>query len=211
MARTAFDLPAATSRFVGRSREIAAVDDALRLARLVTVTGPGGVGKTRLALELARRRSRKSQTVVLVDLSPISEERLVPAAFAEAVEIRSAAADALPDVVRFLQDAGGLVVVDNCERVADAAAAALTSILEGCPKLRILATSREALRVRGETVWALAPLQLDEAVRLFGERAEAVRADAVAGAEEPIEEICARLEGLPLALELTAARVSVLS
>jgi predicted ATPase/DNA-binding CsgD family transcriptional regulator len=199
-------LPAPTNRLVGRSREIAHVDDALRVARLVTVTGTGGVGKTRLALELARRRARTSATVVLVDLSAIGEARLVPAAFAAAVELRGIA-----DLVRYLVDTGGLVVVDNCEHVAEAAAEAVTSLLEGCPKLRILATSREALRMPGETVWPLAPLDPDEAFRLFVERAEAVRSDAVAGADAPIEEICARLEGLPLALELAAARVSVLS
>jgi predicted ATPase/DNA-binding CsgD family transcriptional regulator len=204
-------LPAATNRLVGRSREIAGADGALRLARLVTVTGPGGVGKTRLALELARRRARTPATVVLVDLSAIGEERLVPAAFAAAVELRGAAADAIPDVVRLLAHTSGLMVVDNCEHVGEAAAAAVTSLLEGCPRLRILATSREALRVPGETVRPLAPLDPEEAFRLFVERAEAVRADAVAGAEAPIEEICARLEGLPLALELAAARVSVLS
>jgi predicted ATPase/DNA-binding CsgD family transcriptional regulator len=203
--------PAATNHLVGRSREIAHVDDALRLARLVTVTGPGGVGKTRLALELARRRARTSTTVVLVDLSAIDEERLVGAAVAAAVELRGAAGEAIPDVVRLLARTSGLMVFDNCEHVAEAAAAAVTALLEGCPRLRILATSREALRVPGETVWPLAPLEPDEAFRLFVMRAEAVRADAVTTAEEPIERICARLDGLPLALELAAARVSVLS
>jgi predicted ATPase/DNA-binding CsgD family transcriptional regulator len=211
MAVSALGLPTAPNRLVGRSREIAGVADALRLARLVTVTGPGGVGKTRLVLELAQRRARKSATVVLVDLSRVEEQRLVPAAFAEALEIRTADADLMPDVVRSLADRSVLVVVDNCEHVANAVAAAVTSLLGGCSKLRILATSREALRVPGETVSALAPLQLDEAFRLFVERAEAVRADAVTGAEAAIEEICARLDGLPLALELAAARVSVLS
>ncbi len=199
------------NRFVGRSTEIAGLSDALRRSRLVTITGPGGVGKTRLALELARRRSRQSTTVVLVDLAPVDEGRLVSMAFAEAVGIAGARSDAMPDVVRFLADSKALVLVDNCEHVAQAAAAALRSLLEGCSKLRGLATSREALRVPGEIVWPLASLSSVEANRLFVERAEAVRADAVAGAEEPIQSICARLDGLPLALELAAARVSILS
>ena len=211
MALTASRLPAAADSVVGRSREIGAVDDALRLARLVTVTGPGGVGKTRLALEVARRRARKSTTVLLVDLSAIGEERLLAVAFADAVGIRGATANAVADVVRFLAEANGLMVVDNCEHMADAAAAAVSSLLAGCPKLRILATSREALRVPGETVWALAPLEPDDAFRLFVERAEAARPGASAGAEALIERICGRLDGLPLSIELAAARASVLS
>jgi predicted ATPase/DNA-binding CsgD family transcriptional regulator len=211
VAPTAPTLPASMNRFVGRATEIAGVVDALHLARLVTVTGPGGVGKTRLALEIARRRARQSATVVLVDLSPIDEGARVPTAFAEAVDVAGAGSDAMIDVVRFLAKTNALVVLDNCEHVAEAAAAAAMALLEGCPKVRVLATSRAALRLPGETIWALAPLALDEAVRLFVERAEAVRGNAVAGAEAPIERICARLEGLPLSVELAAARVSVLS
>ena len=113
--------------------------------------------------------------------------------------------------MRFLRETSGLLLVDNCEHLADASAEAVTSLLEGCPKLRVLATSRETLRVPGETVWALAPLALDEAFALFVERAEAARAASASGSEAEIEEICARLEGLPLAIELAAARVSVLS
>ena len=204
-------LPASVDRFVGRGREIAEVDQALRRARLVNVTGPGGAGKTRLALEIARRRARKSSSVVLVDLSAISEEHQVPAAFADAVGVAGASSDAVPDVVRVLAGTSGLLVVDNCEHVVEAVTPALTALLEGCPKLRVLATSRQTLRIPGETVCPLGALFSDEAVRLFVERAQAVRPDALSGSEAAVEEICSRLEGLPLALELAAARVSVLS
>ncbi|MDQ3648016.1 MAG: LuxR C-terminal-related transcriptional regulator [Actinomycetota bacterium] len=211
MSPTVPALPASVDRFIGRAREVAEVDQALRRARLVNITGPGGAGKTRLALEIARRRARKSSSVFLVDLSAISEEHRVPAAFADAVGVAGASSDAMPDVVRVLAGASGLLVVDNCEHLVDAVRPALTALLEGCPKLRVLATSRQALRMPGETVCPLGPLPSDEAVRLFVERAQAVRPDALAREEASVEAICTRLEGLPLALELAAARVSVLS
>lgn len=210
MASLAPGLPAAVNRLVGRSSEIAGVDDAFRSARLVTVTGPGGVGKTRLALELARRRARRTDQVVFVDLSVVVDPELVPTAFTRALRLHAPGND-MNDVVRFLHETSGLVLIDNCEHLVDAAAEAVTSLLEGCPKLRVLATSRETLRVPGETVWPLAPLALDEAFALFVERAEAARPGSASGSESEIEEICARLEGLPLAIELAAARVAALS
>jgi predicted ATPase/DNA-binding CsgD family transcriptional regulator len=199
------------NRFVGRITDLAGVDDALRGGRLVTITGPGGVGKTRLALEAAGKRVGKSATVVLVDLSALDDERLVPRAFAEAVGATGATDDGIPGVVRFLAGLNALLVVDNCEHLLDAAAAAVVSLLEGCPKLRVLATSRETLRLPGEIVWSLGPLAPDDAVRLFVERAEASRPGAARAAQGSIQEICARLEGMPLALELAAARASSLS
>jgi len=104
-----------------------------------------------------------------------------------------------------------LLVVDNCEHVQAAAATAVISLLEGCPRLRLLATGREALRLPGEIVWSLGPLAPDDAVRLFVDRAEALRPGACGGAREPIERICARVEGLPLAVELAAGRAGSLS
>ncbi|MCA1690246.1 MAG: AAA family ATPase [Actinobacteria bacterium] len=210
MARTAWRLPAATNRFVGRAADVSGVEDALRTARLVTVTGPGGVGKTRLALEVARKRATGSVPIVMVDLSSIGEARMVATAFAEAVGVPGARREAIADVVRFLGEVKAIVVVDNCEHLAEAAAEAVMSLLEGCPKLRVLATSRSRLRLPGETVWALGPLDREDAFRLFVERAEAVRAGAVGGASAAIEMLCERLEGLPLALELAAARVAIL-
>ena len=176
----------------------------------MTVTGPGGVGKTRLALEVARKRATGSMPVVMVDLSSSGEDRTVAAAFAEAVGVPGARRDQIADVVRFLADVKAIVVVDNCEHVAEAAAGAVMSLLEGCPKLRVLATSRSRLRLPGETVWALGPLAPEDAFRLFRERAEAVRAGALTGASTAINLLCERLEGLPLALELAAARVAIL-
>ncbi len=211
MSPTVPVLPASIDRFVGRARQVTEVDQALRRARLVNVIGPGGAGKTRLALEIARRRARRPSPVFLVDLSGVAEEQRVPAAFADALGVPGASSDAIPDVVRVLAGTSGLLVVDNCEHVIDAVAPALTALLEGCPKLRVLATSRQTLRMSGETVFPLGPLHQEEAVRLFVDRAQAVRPDALAGTEAAVEEICSRLEGLPLALELAAARVSVLS
>ncbi|MDQ6607584.1 MAG: LuxR C-terminal-related transcriptional regulator [Actinomycetota bacterium] len=199
------------NRLVGRSADIAGVEDALRAGRLVTITGPGGVGKTRLAVELAGRRARRSVAVVLIDLSALDDDEQVPRAFAEAVRVSGAGDDALSDVVRFLAGQGALLVVDNCEHVQDAAAKAVISLLEGCPRLRVLATGREALHLPGEIVWSLGPLAPDDAVRLFVDRAEALRPGASSGAREPIERICARLEGLPLAVELAAGRAASLS
>ncbi len=183
----------------------------MRAGRLVTITGPGGVGKTRLAVELAGRRARKPVAVVLIDLSALDDNEQVPRAFAEALGVSGAGDDPLSDVVRFLAGQDALLVVDNCEHVQDAAATAVISLLEGCPRLRVLATGREALHLPGEIVWSLGPLAPDDAVRLFVDRAEALRRGASDGAREPIERICARLEGLPLAVELAAGRAASLS
>ena len=120
-------------------------------------------------------------------------------------------ADPIADVIRVLADSSALMVVDNCEQVLEAAASAVGSLLEGCPRLRVLTTSRQPLRIRGESVRALGPLDPEEAVRLFHERAQAARADAAAAEATAVRAICERLEGIPLALELAAARIVVLS
>ena len=203
-------LPAATNRLVARDADAAGLMDGLRAARLVTVTGPGGVGKTRLALQVARELDRGSATVALVDLSQLDDRERVPAAFAEAVGAADASSEAIDDISRLLAGIDVLLVVDNCEHVQDAAAHMVLALLERCPRLRVLATSRETLRLPGELVWTLGPLAPDEAVELFTERAEALRPGA-GGDRATIEQICARLDGVPLALELAAGRTSSLS
>ena len=203
-------LPAATNRLVARDADAAGLVDGLRAARLVTVTGPGGVGKTRLALQVARELDRGPATVALVDLSQLDDRARVPAAFAEAVGAAGASGDPIDDMARLLAGIELLLVVDNCEHVQDEAAHTVLALLERCPQLRVLATSRETLRLPGELVWALGPLTPDDAVELFTERAEALRPGA-SGDRATIEQICARLDGMPLALELAAGRTSSLS
>jgi predicted ATPase len=208
-------LPAPLTSFVGRERAVADVREVLRRSRLVTLTGPGGVGKTRLAIEAARRRHvRSAMAVAFADLGPVGERAAVAGAVANAIGLAAAspgmAETALAD---WLADQSLLIVLDNCEHVVGACAELAAGLLGRCAGLRILATSRESLGVPGEVVWTVAPLSLDESCRLFTARARAARAAAAPGGErdEAVLEICRRLEGIPLALELAAAQIAVMS
>jgi predicted ATPase len=208
-------LPAPLTSFVGRERAVAGVREVLRRARLVTLTGPGGVGKTRLAIEAARRRRvRSAAAVAFADLGSTGERAAVAAAVADAVGLAAAspgmAEAALGD---WLGVQSLLIVLDNCEHVAGACAELVAGLLGRCPGLRVLATSRESLGVPGEVVWTVAPLSLEESRQLFAARARQARATAVPGGEwdAAVRAICRRLEGIPLALELAAAQVAVLS
>ncbi|WP_067179777.1 ATP-binding protein [Microtetraspora niveoalba] len=214
-------LPARLGGFVGRSEELARIDT-LRDSRLVTLTGPGGTGKTRLAIEAGHRRGRDA---CFVDLSPLDDGADVPRAVLGALGLRETGlrAPALtpPDpaerLAAALADEELLLILDNCEHVIGAAAGLARRLLDACPRLSVLATSREPLGLTGETLVPLAPLavpppgtDLDEAlgypaVRLFADRAAAVRPGFAMRPE--VVEICAVLEGLPLAVELAAARV----
>ncbi len=146
----------------------------------------------------------------MVELAAVGNADAVPAAIAAAFELRDPDVDSLARVRELVGDRDLLLVVDNCEHLVAAAADAVASLLEGCEALRVLATSREALRVPGEVVWVVPPLRIDDGVTLFVERAAA----ATTGFEvddarlEVIREICVRLDGLPLAIELAAARTS---
>jgi predicted ATPase/DNA-binding CsgD family transcriptional regulator len=208
------NLPVPITSLVGRARELERIAEIMRRTRLVTLTGPGGVGKTRLALTLAERElSRRSAGVWLVDLAVGSEPPDVAGEVARTLGLaarRGLAADALE---RYLRDRDPLLVLDNCEHLADACAELSARLLSSCGSVRILATSRELLGVSGETVWQLEPLPPADAHRLFVERARQRRPEFVPGRETDatIERVCARLDRLPLAIELAAARVSVMS
>ena len=208
------ELPVHLTRFVGRDREL---DDIVRLVgttRLLTLTGAGGSGKTRLAREAALRASGSFGHVAWADLAPLSDPQLLPQAVAAALHVAErAGATPLELLVGAVSGERLLLVLDNCEHLVDACAELAEALLRACPRLAILATSREALGVASETAWLVPPLACTEAVQLFVERAQAAVPSfaRTAGNSAALSEICRRLDGIPLAIELAAARVRVLS
>jgi predicted ATPase/DNA-binding SARP family transcriptional activator len=206
------------TNFVGRDRERELVLDTLGSARLVTITGPGGAGKSRLAAETCRAVHEAGRDVFLVELAAVVEGEAIEAAIAAAVcsEDRGWRTDAEgpADAVRTrLGGRSALVVLDNCEHVVDSVAAVAAGLLEDVPDLWILATSREALAVPGEHVVTVGPLAEEDAAALFVDRARAARRDLSldTAADGPVVlDICRRLDCLPLALELAAARLRTL-
>jgi predicted ATPase len=224
-------LPVETSTFVGREHELGELAALLARTRLLTLTGTGGVGKTRLALELARDRADSyGDGVLLVELDALADGALVPGAVAEALDLQALRGEApavLDALLVELEPLELLLVVDNCEHLIGATAALVDSLLRGAPRLTVLATSREPLRVPGEVVFRVPSLGIPdpdreeepeallryEAVRLFIERAGAVASGFVLDGETApdVARICHRLDGLPLALELAAARVDALT
>jgi non-specific serine/threonine protein kinase len=226
----AYVLPLARTSLVGREGEIAAARAALldEAAPLLTLTGPGGVGKTRLALAVAHEVAAQfADGVVVVDLAALSDPALLPATIATALGVTPSAHQSLIEAsVAHLRLRQLLLVLDNCDHLLSAAAELTSALLAGCPAVQVLATSRSPLRVRGEQLLPVEPLPLpssatllslqalmrNEAVRLFVERAR--EADPTFALDldvaTSIAEICQRLDGLPLAIELAAARVTVL-
>jgi len=221
------NLQARLTSFVGRDDEIAAIKALLARHRLVTVTGSGGIGKTRAAMEAAQQRLDEEQDEVwFVDLSPVTDGAFVAGAIASVLEVPLAqVADPLPSLAAVLKTRKLLLILDNCEHVVQDAAAAATSILRTCPGIVILATSRERLAIDGESVYRLpslmvpaeSPTTIEEAceyaaLRLFIERATAVDAHLTLNAERlgTVVDICRRLEGIPLAIELAASRLPAL-
>ncbi|MGZ4228345.1 MAG: ATP-binding protein [Solirubrobacteraceae bacterium] len=198
-------MPLLLTSLVGRSSEVDGIGETLRRTRLVTLTGPGGVGKTRLAIEVAGRQiGRRVDGVWLVDLTAGPD----PAAeIARALDVggRSPTAPTV-SLRRYLADRDLLLVIDNCEHVIDACARLACSLLSSCANLRVLATSRESLGVSGETVWRLDSLGAEAGHRLFLERARQREPEFIpdAAADATIEKLCERLDRLPLAIELAA-------
>lgn len=216
------NLRARLTSFVGREPELLALRADLADARLVTLTGPGGAGKTRLALEAAEAVADAwADGVWLAELAPVREAAQLPQALLTALGARESvlltAAEAGPrdPLERLVAHCGHrrmLLVLDNCEQIAAGAAELAHELLTGCPGVTVLATSREPLGVPGERVRGVGPLPLDTALRLFGERGAAARADfRVSEDPEAAAEVCRRLDGLPLALELAAARLRMLT
>ncbi len=209
-------LPVALTSFVGRNTELPQVRELLTQNRLVTLTGAGGAGKTRLAIQLAGQLSGEfGDGVWYVDLAPITDPELVPVTVARALGLPDQPGRATMDTLtRFLADRQMLVVLDNCEHLLDASAALVNALLAAAAGLTLLTTSREPIGVAGEVSWRVPSLSLaDEAIELFTDRARRVRPDFAVSDDNVavVGEICARLDGLPLAIELAAARVRALS
>jgi predicted ATPase/class 3 adenylate cyclase len=209
-------LPSLPSTFVGRDRELAEASALLTQddVRLLTLLGPGGTGKTRLALQLAGDLlDRFPGGAAFVFLTPVRDPELVVPAIAQTLGLREQPGEsALETLLEYLRERQLLLVLDNFEQVL-AAAPALSTLLAQAPGLKLLATSRSPLRLSGERAYRVPQLALDEAVELFAERARAAAGDFLVTDEnaETVAEICRRLDGLPLAIELAAPRVRTLS
>ncbi len=223
------NLPATVTTFVGRGGEIAEVIDLLASFRLVTLTGTGGIGKTRLATEVARRLLDDYRDGVwLVDLAPVANQDLVVKTVMYTLGLRIQGAGVDADILSsYLKGRHQLLVLDNCEHLIEAAARLAASLLKACPDLSILATSRESLNIPGEVAWRVPSLSVPdpggrssvealrefEAVSLFSECASrALGTFSLSDANAPgVAGICHRLDGIPLAIELAASRLKVLS
>jgi predicted ATPase/DNA-binding SARP family transcriptional activator len=227
--RRASTLPRFANAFVGRGREINQVAHRLEAASMVTLTGPGGMGKTRLAVELsAKLEERYLDGVVFVDLAPLIDESLVIRTIGRALGLRDdGVRNPMDVIVAYLNNRSLLLILDNCEHLLATAAATAAAMLSQCQGLTILATSREALGVSGETIWEVSSLptrsngtgmgvvDLDDgdAVELFRVRAEAAASRSFVWDDAAIVDathICRRLDGSPLAIELAAARLRVM-
>src|SRR5579872_3716207 len=227
------NLPAALSSFVGREPEIAEVERLLGMTRLLTITGAGGVGKSRLALHVAGKAvERFRDGVWLVELAPLSDPALVPRAVAGVLDVAEQAGQPLNTTLTSALEAKQLLLIlDNCEHLADVCAGLAEMLLQSCPRLQVLATSREGLGIAGEMSKPVPPLSLPdlrfplgdlpsadellgcESVRLFVERAQYRQPAFVLTAHNApaVIQICRQLDGIPLAIELAAARIGSLS
>jgi len=223
------NLPVERTSFVGREGELVEVERLLSMTRLLTLTGPGGAGKTRFASALARRLVEiYPDGIWMVELAPLAEGELVTQAVAEVMGVPEELGRPLAATLKdHLSSRELLLLVDNCEHLIESVAHLVEPLLDTCPGLRVLATSREALNVAGELIWQVPTLSVPdtgrpttvenlagyESVRLFVERARYRQPDfdLTPGNAEFVAKICRAVEGIPLAIELTAARVGTLS
>ncbi|MGB8645346.1 MAG: tetratricopeptide repeat protein [Anaerolineae bacterium] len=221
------NLPIQLTSFVGRDKELKEVGQLLAATHLLTLTGPGGTGKTRLALQLAAEDLESfPDGVWLVELAPVADPLLVTQAVAEVLGLPPGGRQVQEVLGDFLRPKKLLLVLDNCEHLIEECAALASKLLRACPHLKILSTSREPLGIAGETIYRVPSLDLPDspglsaaqlsgysAVRLFAERATAVKPGfrLTAGTATAVAQICLRLDGIPLAIELAAARVKALS
>ena len=220
------NLPQQITSFVGRDRELAEMRRLLESTRLLSLTGPGGIGKTRLSLQVAVEvMDAYPDGVWFVELAAIVDPTLVPKAVAQVLDVQTdAETGAMPALCAHLKSRRLLLVIDNCEHLVDACARLADALLRAAPGIRILATSREPLQIAGEQTFALPPLSLaaagvgeraaaiSDAVQLFVERARLQQSNftLTESLMPMVTQLCARLDGIPLALELAAARIGVL-
>jgi predicted ATPase/class 3 adenylate cyclase len=223
------NLPVQVSSFIGRERELVDIKRLLGQTRLLTLVGPGGIGKTRLSLQAsAESMDGYSDGVWFVGLAPLTDARLVPQALASVLGVKEdARRPVLEAVLNFVKDRRMLIILDNCEHLAQSCSELAVRLLESCPRLSILASSREPLHVAGETTYPLQSLPTPdtgqtmtgatliqfEAARLFIDRVIAVQPNFQITQQDAqaVADICHRLEGIPLAIELAAGRARVLS
>jgi predicted ATPase/DNA-binding SARP family transcriptional activator len=214
VSRPSSNLPVPLSSLVGRENELRRIPEFLNRSRLLTLVGPGGAGKTRLAIAAARQITRDQRdSVWFVPLAGVTDPARIPAAVADAVGVSDPDGASIGQLVTaWFAPRAALLVLDNCEHLADASAVFVERLLQASARLRIIATSREALGVQGEIQMPVPPLPEPDAVTLFAERATSVRPDFDPESAAPaVRRICERLDGMPLAIELAAARVKTLT
>jgi predicted ATPase/class 3 adenylate cyclase/DNA-binding CsgD family transcriptional regulator len=210
------NLPVQLSSFIGRKAEINRIREALADNRLVTLTGAGGAGKTRLAIQVVGEMATEfADGLWYVDLAPITDPEVVPVTAARALGLPDQPGQPTMDVLlRFIRDRRMLILLDNCEHLLDSSARLIIALLGACPALTLLTTSREPIGVTGEVSWRVPSLSLaDDAIELFSDRARRTKPEfrVTVDNTETVTEICRRLDGLPLAIELAAARIRALS
>ena len=207
------NLPLQLTSFIGREGELAEAGRLLSRARLLTLLGVGGIGKSRLSLELAAQvMPQFADGVWLVELATLADARLVPQAVASALGVKEAAGRPVAEALgQHMRERQALLILDNCEHLLPGCADVARQLLQAAPKSKIMTSSREPLRIAGETVYAVPALPESDSVRLFADRASAAMSNfRVNGHAAAVASICRRLDGMPLAIELAAARVRTL-